>query len=75
MYALKRCEDVADLKAVSQNLMHSSMMVSNSIYSVLSTDDVGKKIVRISGDGASPADIDEELVVQIVPETMRTLKG
>jgi hypothetical protein len=34
-YALKWCEDVADLKAVSQDLMHSSLILTHSIYSCL----------------------------------------
>jgi integrase len=74
-YALKRCKDVADLKAVSQNLMHSSLTVTDSIYSVLSTEDVGERIAGISGDLDSREGIDEELIAQIVRETMRRVKG
>jgi hypothetical protein len=41
-YALKRCKDAADLKAVSQNLMHSSLTVTDSICGVLSSEDAGR---------------------------------
>jgi integrase len=74
-YALKRCQDVAGLKAVSQNLMHSSLTVTDSIYSVLSTEDVGERIAGLSSDRGTEPDIDERLVAQIVRETMRKVKG
>jgi integrase len=74
-YALKRCKDVADLKAVSQNLMHSSLTVTDSIYSVLSTEDVGERIAGLSGEEDAHVDIDERLVAEIVREAMRKVKG
>jgi hypothetical protein len=66
---------VADLKAVSQKLMHSSLTVTDSIYSVLSTEDVGERIAGLSDDQGTQADIDERLVAKIVREAMRKVKG
>jgi hypothetical protein len=54
--------------------MHSSLTVTDSIYSVLSTEDVGERIAGLSGDSRTDADIDERLVVQIVRETMGKVK-
>jgi hypothetical protein len=65
---------VADLKAVSQNLMHSSLQVTDSIYSVLTTEDAGERIAGLSGDNGGQADLDERIVAQIVRKTMRTIK-
>jgi len=54
--------------------MHSSLTVTDSIYSVLSTEDVGQQVAGLSGDGGTLADIDERLVAQIVLEAMRKVK-
>jgi hypothetical protein len=43
IYALRRCKDVADLTGVSRNLMHSSPTVTDSIYSELSSGQVGDR--------------------------------
>ena len=52
MYALKQAQDVADLKAVSQNLMHASPTTTDSIYSVLSENDVGDRIASLGENGS-----------------------
>ena len=51
VYALKRAQDVADLKAVSQNLMRVSLTTTDSIYSVLTEKDVGDWIYALGGNG------------------------
>jgi integrase len=62
-YALKRCTDVADLKAVSQNLMHSSLQVTDSIYSILSSDDVAKRIAGPrGGEGCQEREATQEVI-------------
>lgn len=40
VYALKKSKTVADMKAVSQNLMHSNMGITDGIYGRLVDDDV-----------------------------------
>ena len=72
---MKWCGDVADLKAVSQNLMHSSLQVTDSIYSVLATEDVQERITRLGENGRGGLDIDERLVAEIVREVMCKAKG
>lgn len=47
VYALKLSKDPADLKAISQNLMHSSLTVTDGIYACLSPNDVAKRIQRL----------------------------
>lgn len=49
MYGVQHSKDVADLKAVSQNLMHSSLTVTDGIYGILSSADVGKRIAGLGG--------------------------
>lgn len=40
VYALKRASNVAQLKAISQNIMHSSIVTTDQIYGKLVNDDV-----------------------------------
>jgi hypothetical protein len=54
VYALKQAQDVADLKAVSQNLMHASLTTTDSIYSVLTENDVGDRISSLGKNGSQP---------------------
>jgi hypothetical protein len=73
-YALKRCKDVADLKAVSQNLMHSSLQLTDSIYSVLSTEDVGQRIAGLGRGQDRAKGSEDRRVSEIVKETLRQLE-
>jgi hypothetical protein len=67
VFALKRAQDVADLKAVSQNLMHASLTTTDSIYSVLTKNDVGDRIASLGKNGSqtnasqefTPAQLDQ----------------
>lgn len=50
VHALRSAKTIEELKAISQNLMHSSITITDSIYSVLSGADVQD---RINGLGKS----------------------
>lgn len=47
VYGLQNSKDVADLKAVSQNLMHSNLSITDGVYGMLSVDAVGKRIANL----------------------------
>jgi integrase len=53
VYALKHCKDVADLKAVSQNLMHANLGITDGVYGILSEDDVGARIADLGRERSS----------------------
>lgn len=40
VYALKKAQNVAQLKAISQNIMHASLVTTDQIYGNLVNDDV-----------------------------------
>jgi hypothetical protein len=40
-----KSQNIADLKAVIQNLMHSNLSITDGIYGILSSNGVGKKIL------------------------------
>jgi site-specific recombinase XerC len=48
VYSLKLAETVADLKAVSQNLMHSNLSITDGVYGILSADDTRERIDRLT---------------------------
>lgn len=48
VYAIKRASNLEELKAISQNLMHSNMGITDGIYGELVEDDVNIAIKRIS---------------------------
>ena len=55
VYALQHASTMADYKAVSMNLMHSDIRVTDSIYAPLAGDEVKNRIANLSGhDLASP---------------------
>lgn len=49
VYAMKNVKDLAGLKAISQNIMHSSIQITDSIYGNFSKDEVKRIISTING--------------------------
>ena len=66
VYSLKNSKDVADLKAVSQNLMHSNLSITDSVYGILSTADVGRRIAglgeKLNAGNVSKGDIASQII-------------
>lgn len=44
---MKNAKDVSALKAVSQNLIHESLTITDGVYGILSDSDVRKQIVGL----------------------------
>ncbi len=55
VYALKQAQDIADLKAVSMNLMHANLSITDGVYGVMSDQDISR---RIGGLGKASPDRD-----------------
>jgi len=47
VYGLKAAKDMADMEAVSKNLMHKSLKVTLEVYAVLGEGDVRDRIVKL----------------------------
>ena len=56
VYALKQARDIADLKAVSQNLMHSNLSITDGVYGVLSEEDTRNRILELGSRQSSMPD-------------------
>jgi len=46
-YALSQAVTVPDLKAISQNLMHSNLNITDGVYTILSESELGERISRL----------------------------
>ncbi len=61
IYGVKHARNIAELKAVSQNLMHSSIQITDGIYGNLSGDDTRRIIGNLAGgdktEGGPQADL------------------
>jgi hypothetical protein len=44
VYAFKLAEDIAALKTVCQNLMHSNISITDGVYGILSDTDIQEQI-------------------------------
>jgi integrase len=54
VYGVKHARNMQELKAVSQNLMHSSISITDGIYGNLTADDVNRTITSL-GKAPAPA--------------------
>ena len=68
LYGLNRSRDMGDYKAVSMNLMHSDIGITDSVYAVLSDQAMQDRIARLGRDSAEQATSD---VVSIVAEVLK----
>jgi integrase len=65
IYALKQALNMADMKAISQNVMHASVTITDQIYGRLVNDDV-RKIIASLGTKQHSADPSAEKLDQIL---------
>ena len=61
VYALKMAKDIAALKAVSQNLMHSNLSITDGVYGMLSDTDIQKQISSLGKKTTSGGNKEEKL--------------
>lgn len=73
VYGVKKAKDVADLKAVSQNLMHSNLSITDGVYGVLSSADVGKRIAGL-GQQATLGELSQSYLADQLIQIAEMLK-
>ena len=47
VYSLKNARDISALKAVSQNLMHANLSITDGIYGIFSEEDIKAEIALL----------------------------
>ena len=57
VYALKLAQDMADFKAISMNLMHENMRITDGIYAILSEQDVSERISTLGKTSETTDDL------------------
>jgi len=63
VHAIDHARNPADLKAISQNVMHSNLATTDGIYGVLQDGDVAARIARMGGAGAETGNA--EVIAQL----------
>ena len=53
VWALTHANSVADLKAVSQNLMHRSLFTTDEIYGILTETDTRNRVTHLAKRGST----------------------
>ncbi|MFC2063801.1 tyrosine recombinase XerC [Chloroflexota bacterium] len=50
VYAIKMAKDITALKAISQNLMHSNISITDGVYGILSSMDIKEQIMILGNE-------------------------
>jgi len=74
VFALSRASDVAALKAVSQNLMHQSLSVTDGVYGVLSDRDVAGQIARLGNETRDLSPSELRTLTELMTKYVRELE-
>lgn len=65
VYSLQHAKTMADYKAVSMNLMHNDIRVTDSIYAPLASNEVQQRIAGLTGTTAPPIALAGEIATFI----------
>ncbi len=71
LYELNRSPNMSDYKAVSMNLMHSDIGITDSVYAVLSDQAMQDRIARLGLDNVEDSTGE---VASIVAEVLRQMR-
>jgi len=61
---LKKAKDVSALKAISQNLMHENLSMTDGVYGIRTNMDVRDQIKNLSKENLG-ADLDDEMYQEL----------
>jgi len=75
VYALKMAKDISALKAVSQNLMHANLSVTDGVYGILSETDVRKQMAMLGDFAKSNVNDDDifELLESLLAQRKKSI--
>jgi integrase len=65
IFGIKHARDMQELKAVSQNLMHSSISITDGIYGNLNNNDMMKTIAGLASNAEEPKDLRSLLQLRV----------
>jgi integrase len=62
--AIKLAKDITELKAISQNLMHRNLSITDGIYGILSDRDIKAKITLLGNNSENDFDLLVDKIVR-----------
>jgi integrase len=65
VFALQHARTMADYKAVSQNLMHDDIKITDGIYAPLLGDEIRQRIAHLTGQPAALPEADSDLTAYL----------
>ena len=65
-YSLKQSDNIEELKAVSLNLMHSNLQVTDGIYVILAKEDVRDIITSLGEKSISEGQDDKIILINAI---------
>ena len=74
VYALKNAKDIPALKAVSQNLMHSNLSITDGVYRILSEVDVRDQIKELGKSIVQSEPQDTEELIFLAKRLLKKLE-
>ena len=75
VYALKNANDITTLKAISQNLMHANLSVTDGVYGILSETDVRKQIKLLGTGSLSDVQDSKEKLADLLRNILNQLES
>ena len=75
VYALKNAKDISALKAVSQNLMHANLSITDGVYGILSQMDVREQISVLGKTVDIENKVDFEELLSITKKLLEKLNN
>jgi len=75
VYALKLAKNIAELKAVSQNLMHSNISTTDGIYGILSETDIREQISSLGKIANSSKEDRLEELANLAKSILETIEN
>lgn len=70
VYALQQAKNMADLKAISQNVMHEDITITNKIYGGLPNETVKAKIAELTRPALSEDRVNVEALADAIVERL-----
>ena len=71
VYAIKHAKNMSDMKAISQNLMHANISITDGIYGGLSDMDIKKQITSLT---RKPLPDDKETLLELLKSNQEIIE-
>jgi len=75
VYSLKMAKNIAALKAISQNLMHSNISITDGVYGILSEKDTKEQILFLGNNNEERRNNNQELEILLEQLLMKIKEG